>query len=166
VEAGRRPEVVLVEQFRGSVRGYIHEVPAGVVEEGEDPAACARRELEEETGYVAGRFRPLATLCPIPGTSAHRMYFYLAEDLAPGRQRLEEAECLTVKRVPLDDLVAAILDGPSSGTDTGKSPGAGAAPGALPGEADAPAAGRVVVIDAKTHLAVLHVALLRRGAGA
>jgi len=143
-------DVVLVEQFRNSVEGYIHEVPAGILEEGEEPAACAARVLEEETGYVASRLTHLATLLPIPGTSAHLMHFYVAEGLSPGRQQLEASECLTVKRVPLEALVDAVL-----GCVTAPE-GSGAPCGCAPTEAP-------VIVDAKTHIAILHVALRRTG---
>jgi ADP-ribose pyrophosphatase len=125
-------EVVLIEQLRSSVQGFIHELPAGILEPGEDPAACAARELEEETGYVADRISHLVTLLPIPGTSDHRMHFYLAEGLRAGEQRLEAAECLTVKRVPLDHVLEALL---------GKR--------------------EPLIVDAKTHVGLLHVALRR-----
>lgn len=142
---GGRTDVILVEQFRSSVEGYIHEVPAGIIEEGEDPAACAARELEEETGYRAQSIVPLAVLLPIPGTSSHLMHFFLGEGLTPGRQSLEPAECLSVRRFPLDDVLRGIL----------------AAEG---GDAEPPPAGLggVRIVDAKTQVGILHVAL-RRG---
>lgn len=125
-------EVVLIEQFRSSVEGYIHEIPAGILEQGEDPAACAARELEEETGYRSARVTPLVTLLPIPGTSRHEMHYFLAEDLTPGPQRLESGECLTVRRWPLQDVLRSIA-----------------------GE------GPLEIIDAKTHIGLLHAAFLR-----
>jgi ADP-ribose pyrophosphatase len=140
-EAGRT-EVVLVEQLRTSLGGYIHEVPAGILEPDEDPAACAARELEEETGFRASRITPLTEIFPIPGTSAHQMHFYLAEGLRPGEQRLEDAECLTVVRFPLEDVVRWILD-PAS---------------APPGKDGRP----IALVDAKSHVGILHVALRRR----
>jgi ADP-ribose pyrophosphatase len=146
-EAPGKVEVVLVEQFRNSVEGYIHEIPAGIIEEGEEPAACAARELEEETGYSASRIVPLTTLLPTPGVSDHKMYYFLAEGLRPGKQRLEAAECLTVKRYPLEDLLASIL-GPVEGSSVGD-----------PSKATPP---KVTLIDSKTHVGILHVAL-RRG---
>jgi ADP-ribose pyrophosphatase len=129
-ETPGRKEVVLVEQYRTALQGYIHEIPAGILEEGEDPAFCAGRELEEETGYTASALTLLTTLFPIPGTSAHQMYFFMAEGLQPGEQRLEDAECLMVKKFPLEDLIKGLASG------------------------DEP-----VIVDAKTHLGLLHVAL-------
>ena len=137
---GAAPQVVLVEQLRSSVRGHIHEIPAGILDPGEDPAVCAKRELAEETGYRAGTVSHLATLLPIPGTSGHLMDYYLAEELESGEQSLEEAECLQVKSFPLDDLVAAALGQMCSDECRG------------------------VVVDAKTHLGLLHVALRRQRA--
>jgi len=127
---GRPPEIVLVEQFRNAVEGYIHEVPAGILEEGEDPAACAAREIEEETGYTASSLRPLAEFFPIPGTSAHRMHIYLAEGLRPGEQKLEAAECLAVRTFPAASLLASLR---------GQGP--------------------IHIVDAKTHVGLLHAAL-------
>lgn len=129
---GRR-EVVLIEQFRSAVGGYIHEIPAGVLEEGEDPADCALRELAEETGYTAKSITPLTVVYPIPGTSAHRMHYFLAEGLVPGEQRLEAAECLTVKRFPLEDVLRSILG-----------------------------SGPLEIVDAKVHIGLLHAALRER----
>ncbi len=127
---GGRKEVILVEQFRNSLEGYIHEIPAGVLEVGEDPAVCAGRELMEETGYRAERISHLTTLYPIPGTSAHRMYFYLAEGLTAGSQALEAGECLLVKSFPLEDLLQALAGG-----------------------------GSPSIVDAKTHVGLLHAAM-------
>ncbi len=125
--------VVLVEQFRNSVRGHMHEIPAGVVEEGEDYEDCARRELEEETGFRAGKIQHIASLLMIPGTSAHRLHFFLAEDLSPGTQNLDQAECLRVRSVELDPLVERLLK---------------EAPGSTP------------IVDSKTHLGLLHCWML------
>lgn len=133
-----RLEVVLVEQFRNALEGYIYELPAGILEEGEDPAGCAARELEEETGFRARRIAHLATLFPIPGTSAHRMHFYLAEGLEPGTQRLEASECLAVRRAPLDELAAKVLDG-----------------------AGGPSGGGLPIVDAKTTIGILRAAVLK-----
>ena len=111
-ETPGRPEVILVEQFRSSVEGYLHEVPAGTLDPGEDPLECARRELLEETGYSAERWTPIATLYPTPGIAAERMYYFLAEGLRSiAAQTLDEGECLSVKRVPLEGLLESMVLG-------------------------------------------------------
>jgi ADP-ribose pyrophosphatase len=135
---GGEPVVVLVDQFRNSVKGHMHEIPAGMVEPGEDPAVAARRELEEETGFRARRWRHLASLLAVPGVSGHRLHFFLAEELEAGRQRLERTECLRVLRFPLAPLARSLLEDPPGST---------------------------VVVDAKTHLAVLHAHLHLGGRG-
>lgn len=76
------------------------------------------------------------TVLPIPGTSAHVMHFYVAEDLRAGSQRLEASECLTVKRFPLETLLDSILG-----------------------------RGAPVIVDAKTHVGLLHVGMRRLRAG-
>ncbi len=134
--ANGRRGVVLVEQFRNSVDGHIHEIPAGVIEPGEAPADCAARELAEETGYRAANLTPIAELFAIPGTSAQRVHFFIAEELSPGPQELEPGECLRVKEFELASLLESILH-----------PSADAEP---------------IVVDAKTHLALLHFAALDR----
>ncbi len=136
---GRELETVLVEQFRNSVQGFIHEFPAGILEEGEDPRDGAERELEEETGYRAERWTHLTTVFPLPGSSNHRMHYFMAEGLTPGTQRLEDAECLSVTRVAFRSLLESVLSRART----------------------SPAPGGVAVVDAKTHLGTLHVALLK-----
>lgn len=140
IESGDGTEVVLVEQFRGALSGHIYEIPAGILEKGEAPAACAARELAEETGYRAAKVTPLTVLCPTPGTSSHRMHFFLAEELTPGTAQLEPAECLRVEQIDFDNLLTSLLRSEPTTSDDG-----------------------VVVVDAKTHLALLHVAWLREG---
>lgn len=105
-------ELLLVEQFRSSVGGYVHEIPAGMREVGEDPLACARRELEEETGYVAEDWKHVATFLPTTGISAVTMDYFFARGLSPsGQQKLDPGECLTVKRVPLKGLIDVLVHG-------------------------------------------------------
>lgn len=139
-DGGRR--VVLIEQVRPAVGGRMFEIPAGHIEEGESPRQAAFRELEEETGYRAGSMESLAVRYTIPGMSFQLMHYFLAADLDPGRQRLEESEHIVVHEIELDSLVEEILNG----------------------SAEEPR-----VVDNKTHLALLHVAMLnsqRKSAGA
>jgi ADP-ribose pyrophosphatase len=104
-------QVVLIRQFRHAAGGFIWEIPAGVLEPGEAPVACAHRELEEEVGLRAGRMEELGSVLTAPGFCDERISLYLARDLSPAEQRLEHDEVLTVSRVPLSRAVAMIASG-------------------------------------------------------
>ena len=88
--------LVLLRQFRPSVGKTLWEIPAGTIEAGESALRCARREVQEETGYSAGRLRRIAVFYPSPGFCTEKIYLFLAEDLKPLSQRLEEDERIQV----------------------------------------------------------------------
>lgn len=104
-------ELLLVRQFRYATGDWLLEVPAGKLDPGEEPHTAAARELEEETGYRAGRLEPLGWVWTTPGFSNETIHLYLALDLEPTRQTLEDDELLTVERLPLDEAVERALDG-------------------------------------------------------
>src|SRR6185503_7070524 len=104
-------ELLLVRQFRYATRDWLLEVPAGKLDPGEEPDAAAARELEEETGYRAGRLEPLGWVWTTPGFSNEVIHLYLALDLEPARQALQDDEVLTVERLPLVEAVERALDG-------------------------------------------------------
>lgn len=87
-----------VSQFRIGAGQMLDELPAGVVETGEDPAECAARELREETGMAARSLLPLGQLYLAPGYSTEFMYLYLATDLYPAPLRQDEDEFLSLKK--------------------------------------------------------------------
>jgi ADP-ribose diphosphatase len=97
--------VLLVRQYRYATAGWLLEVPAGKLDEGEAPEACADRELGEETGYAAGRLDSLGWIWTTPGFTDERIWLFLATDLQPGRQALQPDECLSVERLPLAEAV-------------------------------------------------------------
>ena len=103
--------VVLCRQYRHPIRQVIYDLPAGRLQPGEDPAAGARRELEEETGYRAGRFTPLGRYNPFPGSLKVTAHLFFAADLALAPQRLDEGEELDVALVPFDEALAMVLRG-------------------------------------------------------
>lgn len=111
VDGAAGEEVLLLHQYRYAVGGWLLEVPAGKLDPGESPADCARRELEEETGWAAGELEPLGELWPSPGVLAERMSLFVARRLVPGEQRLEEDELLTVVRLQLAEAVARAAAG-------------------------------------------------------
>ena len=107
--------VLVLEQYRHAAQARFVELPAGLRDaDGEEPMVTAQRELLEEAGLAARSWVHLLTTHPSPGISAERMEIFLARDLEPadrGRFELahEEAD-MTLRWLPLDDLVAAVLD--------------------------------------------------------
>jgi ADP-ribose pyrophosphatase len=104
----RDGRLLLVRQYRHAVRAFLWELVAGRIEPGESPLAAARRELVEETGYTARRFRKLLEIVPTPGFVSERMQIYLAEGLAPGAARPEADERIATRRFSLGQLEAMI----------------------------------------------------------
>ena len=103
--------VCLIENYRVAAGQKLLELPAGTLEPGEDPLACARRELAEETGYRAGQIRPLATFYLSPGILDERMSLYLATSLEPGPMALEAGEDILTRSTPWAEALAMVVDG-------------------------------------------------------
>ncbi|MFQ5349894.1 MAG: NUDIX domain-containing protein [Thermoanaerobaculia bacterium] len=104
-------EILLVRQYRYATGQWLFEAPAGKLAAGETPESCARRELEEETGWRAAELVPLGSVWSSPGFTDELLHLFLARGLETGTQALEEAELLTVERAPLDEVVAMARDG-------------------------------------------------------
>lgn len=100
--------VVLVKQYRPAIGRWIYELPAGTIMPGENPECCARRELEEETGYKAGRLAKMFSMYTAPGYSTEVLHSYLAERLERGEVRLEEDEELAVEAIPLGEAIEMV----------------------------------------------------------
>jgi ADP-ribose pyrophosphatase len=105
------PVVLLIEQFRYAAGGEIWEIPAGVLEPGESPEACAHRELREETGVSAERMEPLTTICTTPGFTDERIHLFVAEGLTPGKAAPERDEFIKVTPHPMTRVLQMIRDG-------------------------------------------------------
>jgi ADP-ribose pyrophosphatase len=103
--------VCLLRNFRPAVGEELWEIPAGTLDPGEPPNDTAVRELAEETGYQAARWRKLREFYPSPGILSERMYLYVAEGLTPGPQRLEADEHIEPRVVPWRDALTWALDG-------------------------------------------------------
>ena len=87
------------------------ELPAGTLNEKEQPEEGAARELEEELGVVAGKLEKLCEFFVSPGFCEEKMWLYLATDLKETKQRLEEDELIEVVRLPIDRALQMITDG-------------------------------------------------------
>ena len=104
-------DFVLVRQFRTAAQRFILEFPAGTLEKDESPLFCAKREVIEETGYAAKRWKKLGTFYPAPGISTELMHLYLAMDLVPKPMNLDTDEFIQRKIVPYKQLERMILNG-------------------------------------------------------
>jgi ADP-ribose pyrophosphatase len=110
------PWIVMERQYRHAAQQYLWELPAGKIESGEDPLEGAKRELAEETGYRAKKWRPLVEYYASPGFLGESMKVFLAEGLEPGAAHPEEDEQIELRLVKLSEVLkmiekGAILDG-------------------------------------------------------
>jgi ADP-ribose pyrophosphatase len=103
--------IVLIRQYRHAAGQYLWELVAGHKELGEDPVAGARRELEEETGYSAKRFKKLLDIYPSPGLLGEKMEIFLADGLKKGVARPEEDENITQRIFTLREIEDWIRSG-------------------------------------------------------
>jgi len=107
----RNPWIVMERQYRHAANQFLWELPAGKVDAGENPLAGAKRELAEETGYQAKKWRPLAEYYASPGFLGESMKVFLAEGLRAGDARPEEDEEIELRLVKLKDVLKMIKKG-------------------------------------------------------
>ena len=103
--------VLMLEQYRHAIGETIWEIPAGTLHANEDPLNCARRELEEETGFTAKSWEELGVITPLPAYSDERIHVYLASDLTHSQQNLDPDEILQVREVSLPIAIDMIKEG-------------------------------------------------------
>ncbi len=105
------PGVVLIRNERFAVKQTLWELPAGTLEDGEDPADCAGRELEEETGYRASRIEPMTAFWASPGFTTERMHAFVATGLTQTQQSLDETERIVPEVRSWDQTMQMVKDG-------------------------------------------------------
>lgn len=111
VPLGSDGQVWLVRQWRHAVGRWLLEVPAGKLDPGEEPASCALRECEEETGWRPQRLVDLGPLWTTPGFTDERIHLFAGLDLVMGEAQLQADEALTPVAVPLEEAVRMALEG-------------------------------------------------------
>ena len=109
--AGEDPQILLIRQYRYAAGGYLYEIPAGRLDPGEDPLACASRELQEETGCVAERIENLYTFFPTPGFCDEKIHIFMAVGLTRGEAALESDEFLEVEVISMTRALEMIRNG-------------------------------------------------------
>jgi ADP-ribose pyrophosphatase len=97
--------ILFVRQYRLGSASELLELPAGL-NDGEDPADCAAREIREETGMAAGKLLELGSFYLAPGYSSEFMHIFLALDLYPAPLQADEDEFLQVSAIPADEAYA------------------------------------------------------------
>ncbi len=109
MEDGR---ILMVTQFRNALDRYTLEIPAGKLDTKEEPGIeCAARELEEETGYKSENLEWLITLRTTVAICNEKIDIFVAKDLMPSKQKLDEGEYVTVKAYTLKELKEKIYSG-------------------------------------------------------
>lgn len=91
--------------------GYLYEVPAGRLNDGETPRACAARELAEETGYQAGRIEMLFSMFTTPGFTNERIHVFRAWDLTAGSSAHEPDEVMSLEAMSLSRALWLVQNG-------------------------------------------------------
>ncbi|HKX27789.1 MAG TPA: NUDIX hydrolase [Blastocatellia bacterium] len=97
--------VALVKQYRHPARRELLEIPAGRMEAGETPMECAAREIEQETGWRAGRMEKLTEFYSTPGFCEEKLYVYLARDLVPVPRQLDHDEFVDLVYLPFAEAI-------------------------------------------------------------
>lgn len=109
-------DVILLRQFRYPVKKWSVEVPAGLIDENEEPAQAAKRELREETGAIVSNLTPLAILDASPATMNQKVHVFMASVESFESNELEKTEVLETLRVPFEEAVRMVRSGEITST--------------------------------------------------
>ena len=101
-------KIAFVKQFRYAYKEEVLELPAGKIEEGEEPLLSAERELTEETGLIAERLEYVGEMYPSPGYTNEKIYMYIAHGLKKGKQHFDSDEVLDVIYLTIDEVKAKL----------------------------------------------------------
>jgi ADP-ribose pyrophosphatase len=103
--------VLLVRQFRSAAQKVLWEIPAGTLHSGEEPFACAVRELQEETGYFPGKLEAIGGIYTAPGYTTEFIHLFVATELSESKLAHDEDEFIEVERRSLPEAMLMIENG-------------------------------------------------------
>jgi len=106
--SGADPQLMLIRQYRYATEGFVYEIPAGRLEDGEPPEECARRELKEETGCTAERLERVFTMYTTPGFTDEKIHVFLATGLTRGEPEREGDEFIEIVTLPMSRALEMI----------------------------------------------------------
>ncbi|PLS03334.1 NUDIX hydrolase [Neobacillus cucumis] len=105
-------EVICLKQYRHAMKSWQWELPAGMIDtEGDAPLEVAKRELEEETGYVAEHWLELGSFYPSPGSTTEEIFLFAAAGLTPTEQKLENSEQIELHYLSMEELKESVANG-------------------------------------------------------
>ncbi len=108
---GGDPQILMIRQYRYAAEGYLLEIPAGRLNPGEDPRACAVRELKEETGCSAEQVEHLFTMYTTPGFTDEKIHLFMATGLVSGETQHEADEFLDLEPMLLSRALELVETG-------------------------------------------------------
>ena len=104
-------KIVLIKQYRYAVKKVLWELPAGTLKINEEPLLSAKREIKEETGYIAKKWDSLGIVYPLPGYSSEVLYLFKATELEDGEPEPDPDENIEVKVLDLKQAWTMVKDG-------------------------------------------------------
>ncbi|MEM1856108.1 MAG: NUDIX hydrolase, partial [Candidatus Methanomethylicaceae archaeon] len=104
-------KIILIKQYRHAAGKFMWEIPAGTLEEGEDPLECAKREFLEETGYIASEFKKISQFYVAVGYCTEVIHLFIANNLKKAISSPEEDENIEVHMFPINEAINMIKNG-------------------------------------------------------
>ena len=103
--------IILIRQYRHAAGGIIWELPAGRINDNEEPESCARRELKEETGFEAANMEKIGEFFSTPGFCTELLHIYLATQLTPCKHNPEDDEYIEIEKLPFATALNMVFSG-------------------------------------------------------